>query len=65
MPISPGRAARKRCSKASHELNVEFEYLDVKPLGPQVRRDVKKPQRRVGLHHLQFVRVFVEEVAVG
>ena len=65
MPTSPGRAARMCCSKASHELNVRVEDLDVEALGLQVRGDVKQPQRRVGLHHLQLVRVFVEKVAVG
>jgi len=41
------------------------EDLHGNALGAQVRGDVEDSQRNIGLHHLKFLGVLVEEVAVG
>ena len=44
---------------------LEVEDLDVHAFLAQVRADVEKPQRRVRLHDLKFLRILVQEISVS
>src|SRR5690606_9699332 len=50
--------------KVGGALEGRVEDADVEPARFQVRRQVQDAQWRVGLHDLQFVRVFVQKIPV-
>ena len=42
-----------------------IEYLRIKALLTQMRADVQDPQRRIGLHDLKLLGIFVKKIAVS
>src|SRR5262249_14256590 len=64
-PDDRRRTALQNSKKLATRTERGVVNLHVKALPAQVRRKVKNPQRRVGLHNLKLLRIFAEEVAVG